>query len=214
MARAATPGQDEMRACDPAKQHRAGRVPAVAWHALSASEAASRQVVETAIGLQTGDVGARRAHYGENRLASTPPRSKWLAFLDQFKSLLILVLIGAAALAGAIGDLKDAVVILVVVLFNALLGFWQEHRAEATLAALKKMLSPTARVRRDGRVEEIPATGLVPGDLVLLEAGSSPRTTWRSTRPRLPANPTRRARTPGRPWPPRRRSPSASTWPT
>ncbi|WP_298937576.1 cation-translocating P-type ATPase [uncultured Ralstonia sp.] len=172
IARAATPGQDEMRACDPAEQHRAGQVPAVAWHALSASEAASRQVVETAIGLQTGDVGARRAHYGENRLASTPPRSKWLAFLDQFKSLLILVLIGAAALAGAIGDLKDAVVILVVVLFNALLGFWQEHRAEATLAALKKMLSPTARVRRDGRVEEIPAAQLVPGDIVLLEAGN------------------------------------------
>ena len=160
-----------MRACDPAEQHRAGQVLAVAWHALSASEAASRQVVETAIGLQTGDVGARRARYGENRLAEKPPRSKWLAFLDQFKSLLILVLIGAAVLAGAIGDIKDAVVILVVVLLNALLGFWQEHRAEATLAALKQMLAPVARVRRDGRVEEIPATALVPGDIVLLEAG-------------------------------------------
>ncbi|HBL26384.1 MAG TPA: hypothetical protein DD490_06070 [Acidobacteria bacterium] len=171
MARAATPGQDDMRACDPAEQHRAGQVLAVAWHALSASEAASRQVVETAIGLQTGDVGARRARYGENRLAEKPPRSKWLAFLDQFKSLLILVLIGAAALAGAIGDLKDAVVILAVVLFNAVLGFWQEHRAEATLAALKKMLSPVARVKRGGQVEELAAAQLVPGDLVMLEAG-------------------------------------------
>jgi len=87
------------------------------------------------------------------------------------------VLVAAAVLAGSIGDLKDAVVILVVVVLNALLGFWQEHRAEATLAALKKMLSPTARVRRDGGVHEVPATGLVPGDLVLLEAGDRyPRT--------------------------------------
>ncbi len=113
----------------------------------------------------------RLARHGENRLASMPPRSKWLLLADQFKSLLILVLIAAAVLAGSIGDLKDAVVILVVVVLNALLGFWQEHRAEATLAALKKMLSPTARVRRDGSVQEIPATGLVPGDLVLLDAG-------------------------------------------
>jgi len=171
MARAVTPAQDEKRACAPASLHFAEQTPKVAWHALSASEAASRQGVETAVGLHAGDVGARRDHYGENRLTEQPPRSKWLAFLDQFKSLLILVLIGAAALAGAIGDLKDAVVILVVVLFNALLGFWQEHRAEATLAALKQMLAPVARVRRDGRMEEIPAAQLVPGDIVLLEAG-------------------------------------------
>lgn len=122
-------------------------------------------------GIADAEAAARLEHFGENRLTEKPPRSKWLAFLDQFKSLLILVLIGAAALAGAIGDFKDAVVILIVVLFNALLGFWQEHRAEATLAALKKMLSPVARVRRAGRVEEIPAAQLVPGDIVLLEAG-------------------------------------------
>ena len=70
------------------------------------------------------------------------------------------------------GDLKDAVVILAVVLFNAVLGFWQEHRAEATLAALKKMLSPVARVKRGGQVEELAAAQLVPGDLVMLEAAN------------------------------------------
>jgi P-type Ca2+ transporter type 2C len=144
---------------------------AVAWHALAAGESAARLQMETAQGLEPAEAEQRLARFGENRLAEPPPRSRWLAFLDQFKSLLILVLIGAAVLAGAIGDLKDAVVILVVVLFNALLGFWQEHRAEATLAALKKMLSPQARVRRGGRVEEIPAAQLVPGDIVLLEAG-------------------------------------------
>jgi Ca2+-transporting ATPase len=144
---------------------------AAAWHATGVAEVATQLGVVAGADLTAAAAAARLARFGENRLAEKPPRSKWLAFLDQFRSLLILVLIGAALLAGAIGDIKDAVVILVVVLFNALLGFWQEHRAEATLAALKQMLAPTARVRRDGRVEGIPANGLVPGDLVLLEAG-------------------------------------------
>jgi Ca2+-transporting ATPase len=142
-----------------------------AWQSLDSTTVAQRLDVAPANGLNQEDAGKRLAQFGPNRLAEKPPRSKWLAFLDQFKSLLILVLIGAAALAGAIGDIKDAVVILIVVLFNALLGFWQEHRAEQTLAMLKKMLSPVARVRRDGRVEEIDASQLVSGDIVLLEAG-------------------------------------------
>lgn len=141
------------------------------WYQFKTDEALKRQAVEVAIGLSANAVETRLQEFGENRLAEKPPRSQWLAFFDQFKSLLILVLLGAAALAGAIGDLKDAVVILVVVFFNAVLGFWQEHRAEATLAALKKMLSPKARVRRNGQVEEIAATHLVPGDIILLEAG-------------------------------------------
>jgi len=141
------------------------------WHTLDPKATAMQLAVDPARGLDAAEAAVRLARYGQNRLAEKLPRSKWLAFADQFKSLLILVLIGAAVLAGAIGDIKDAVVILAVVLVNALLGFWQEHRAEATLAALKKMLAPVARVRRDGRVEEIPAVRLVPGDLVLLEAG-------------------------------------------
>ncbi|MDP3612798.1 MAG: HAD-IC family P-type ATPase, partial [Rubrivivax sp.] len=146
-----------------------GAVPA--WHGLDAAQAAAGQAMDPARGLDAAEAATRLARHGQNRLAEKPPRSKWLAFFDQFRSVLILVLIGAAALAGAIGDLKDAVVILVVVLFNAVLGFWQEHRAEATLAALKKMLAPVARVRRGGQVEELSAAQLVPGDLVMLEAG-------------------------------------------
>lgn len=145
--------------------------PVPAWHELGAAQAAVAQATDPVAGLDAAEAAKRLAIHGENRLAEKRPRSKWLVFLDQFRSLLILVLIGAAALAGAIGDLKDAVVILVVVAFNALLGFWQEHRAEATLAALKKMLSPVARVRRGGKIEEVPAAQLVPGDLVMLEAG-------------------------------------------
>jgi Ca2+-transporting ATPase len=145
--------------------------PPIPWHAQSTDLICAGLETDSARGLSVAEARARLARHGENRLASIPPRSRWLAFADQFKSLLILVLIGAAVLAGTIGDIKDAVVILLVVLVNALLGFWQEHRAEATLAALKKMLAPVARVRRDGRVEEIAAAQLVPGDLVLLEAG-------------------------------------------
>ena len=144
---------------------------APAWHAQTALETAARLGCDVDAGLGQAQVRQGLARHGENRLAEKPPRSRWLLFADQFKSLLILVLLAAAVLAGAIGDLKDAVVILVVVLLNALLGFWQEHRAEATLAALKRMLSPEARVRRDGQVQVIPAAGLVPGDVVLLEAG-------------------------------------------
>ena len=141
------------------------------WHGLTADEVVRRLGTDPVHGLDAALVRDRLVRHGENRLAEKPPRSKWLKFADQFRSLLIIVLLAAAVLAGAIGDLKDAVVILVVVVLNALLGFWQENRAEATLAALKKMLSPEARVRRAGRVAVVPAAGLVPGDVVLLEAG-------------------------------------------
>ncbi len=125
----------------------------------------------TSQGLSVAEAQQRLQRHGPNRLKEKPPRSAWLKFLDQFKNLLVIVLLGAAALAGAIGDVKDAVVILIVVVFNACLGFYQEHRAEATLAALKKMLAQHARVRRGGEVQEIAAENLVPGDFVLLEAG-------------------------------------------
>jgi Ca2+-transporting ATPase len=144
---------------------------ATAWQTVTARDALRLQRVDPGSGLDEDEVQARRQTFGRNRLAEKPPRPAWRAFLDQFRNVLILVLIGAALLAGAIGDIKDAVVILIVVLVNALLGFWQEHRAEQTLVALKKLLSPVARVRRDGIETEVLATRLVPGDLVMLEAG-------------------------------------------
>jgi Ca2+-transporting ATPase len=143
----------------------------VAWHMLDTAEAARRLGVDPAQGLGADEARRRRQRYGPNRLAEPPPRPKWRAFVDQFRSMLIVILLVAAVIAAAIGDWKSVVVILVVVLFNATLGFWQEHRAEKTLAALKKMLAPMARVRRNAHVESIPAVELVPGDIVLLEAG-------------------------------------------
>ena len=135
------------------------------------SAAALAHLESTTQGLSTAEARQRLDRFGPNRLREKPPRPVWLKFVDQFKNLLVLVLIGAAALAGVIGDTKDAVVILVVVVLNAGLGFYQEHRAEATLAALKQMLARHARVRRGGEVLQVAAEALVPGDIVLLEAG-------------------------------------------
>ena len=143
----------------------------VPWHAQTSQRCLEQLNSNPQTGLGTDEVAAGLARHGANRLAEKAPRPAWLKFLDQFKSLLVLILIGAALLAGAIGDLKDAIVIGIVVLLNATLGFFQEHRAEAALAALKNMLAPTARVRRDGEVQQIEAVGLVPGDILLLEAG-------------------------------------------
>ncbi|WP_413925937.1 cation-translocating P-type ATPase [Candidatus Accumulibacter phosphatis] len=141
------------------------------WHTLSAADAADALAVDAAAGLSLTDVAERLARHGENRLSEARPRPLWLKFLDQFRNFLVVVLVFAALLAWAIGDVKDAVVILVVVLLNAGLGFWQEHRAERTLTALKQMLAARARVRRDGLVSDVDASQLVPGDIVLLEAG-------------------------------------------
>jgi Ca2+-transporting ATPase len=141
------------------------------WHVQSAAEVCADLETDPARGLTPDAAMQRLARHGPNKLAEKKPRPAWLKFFDQFRNMLVMVLLGAVVLAAAIGDLKDAVVILIVVVLNAALGFYQEHRAEATLAALKKMLAQHARVRRGGRVLEIPAEELVPGDLVLLEAG-------------------------------------------
>lgn len=141
------------------------------WHAQPPEHCLAQLASNPVAGLDNEEVTRRLAEHGANRLAEKASRPVWLKFIDQFKSLLVLILIGAAILAGAIGDFKDAIVIAIVVLLNACLGFFQEHRAEAALAALKNMLAPTARVRRDGEVQQIEAVDLVPGDILLLEAG-------------------------------------------
>ena len=140
-------------------------------HVMSAEEVAVRHQVQPQTGLGSEAVASRLDSCGPNRLPEMPPRSPWTVLLAQFKSILILILIGAAALAGAIGNVKDAVVILAVVVINALVGFYQEYRAEQSLAALKKMLPASTRVRREGVACKISAEALVPGDIVLLEAG-------------------------------------------
>jgi Ca2+-transporting ATPase len=122
-------------------------------------------------GLGTADATNRLEQIGPNRLVEPVGRSRWRRFADQFRNLLVGILAGAALLAALLGDLKDAVVVAVVLVINAVLGYVQEGRAESAMAALKRMLATRSRVRRDGAVIEVPADELVPGDVVLLEAG-------------------------------------------
>ncbi|MCD9624126.1 cation-translocating P-type ATPase [Rhabdothermincola salaria] len=141
------------------------------WHVLAAAEAAERLEVDPTVGLSSAEVVERTARYGPNRLAETPPRPRWKLFLDQFRSGIVVLLAGAAVLAAVFGDLKDPIVIAVVLLINAVLGYTQEAKASNALAALEEMLISRVRVRRDGEVREVVTDDLVPGDVVLLEAG-------------------------------------------
>ncbi|HEB77515.1 MAG TPA: HAD family hydrolase, partial [Methylothermaceae bacterium] len=143
----------------------------VPWHALTAKAALQRLQVDPVRGLSEAEAGSRRQHYGLNRLVEKPPVTVWQLLLRQFRSFLILILVGAAGLAWFVGDFRNAIIILVVVVINAMLGLYQEYRAEQSLALLKKMLVPEAEVRREGRERMIPATELVPGDIVILDAG-------------------------------------------
>ncbi len=142
------------------------------WHALSASAVAQRLTVDPLAGLSAGEAARRIVQYGLNEIRERPPRPLWRMLLDQFTDFMILVLIGAAIISGIIGEPPDAIAIVVIVLLNGVIGFVQEYRAERAIAALKLLAASTARVRRGGHVTEISALQLVPGDVVLLEAGN------------------------------------------
>ncbi len=122
-------------------------------------------------GLSSEEVEKRLQEYGPNELKSGKKRTVLMMFLDQFKDFMILVLIVAAFISGFIGETSDTVAIIVIVVLNAVIGFIQEYRAEKAMAALKKMAAPAATVVRDGLPQNIPASLVVPGDIVMLEAG-------------------------------------------
>ncbi|ROV69625.1 MULTISPECIES: cation-translocating P-type ATPase [Streptomyces] len=140
-------------------------------HRRDAADVAGSLAVVPARGLTTADAERRADAWGANELAEPVRRPQWLRLLDQFRSWLIGILLAAAVIAGAVGEVKDALVITVVLVINTIIGYLQERRAERSLEALRRMLVPTARVRRDGEVQVVPAGSLVLGDIVLLEAG-------------------------------------------
>jgi len=122
-------------------------------------------------GLTAGEAASRLARHGPNRLPQAQSRGPLVRFLAQFNNVLIYVLIGAALVTGALQHWVDTGVILAVVLANAVIGFVQEGKAEAAMAAIRGMLAPRAAVLRDGQRVTVDGADLVPGDLVLLEAG-------------------------------------------
>ena len=142
------------------------------WHRLSPVETSEQLQVEPADGLSEAEVTARLARYGHNELTEQGSRSPWRILWEQFTSTMALILTAAAVVSGLVGSFKDAGTIFAIVILFALLGFFQDYRAEQAIAALKKLAVPLVRVRRAGQVLDLPATELVPGDIVLLEAGS------------------------------------------
>jgi Ca2+-transporting ATPase len=143
------------------------------WYELSADEVATQLAVDPAQGLSNEEVARRRTEHGRNVLAAKKTESGLEAFLRQYQDLMQIILVGAAVVNQVVtGEVGTTVVLIGLTIFNAVLGLRQEAKAEASLAALEKMLKDIARVRRDGVAVEIDAAELVPGDIVLFEAGN------------------------------------------
>jgi Ca2+-transporting ATPase len=128
--------------------------------------------VDAAAGLSSAEAARRLSRYGPNELRDHGQQSAWKIALRQFADAMIVLLILAAAVTGLLGDREDTIVILAIVVLNAAIGFAQEYRAERAVQALKRLGSAHARVRRAGAIMTIPERQVVPGDIVLLEAGA------------------------------------------
>ncbi len=140
------------------------------WHTKN-TEQAFVQLNSGEAGLGAGEAAARLQEYGPNEIQAAQRISPWEILLEQFKNVLILILLGATALSFFLGHGVESIVIAVIVLFAVGLGFVQEYRAERAIEALRQMAAPTATVLRDGQDVKIPAREVVPGDVVILHTG-------------------------------------------
>ncbi|HTL88334.1 MAG TPA: cation-translocating P-type ATPase [Leptolyngbya sp.] len=159
--------------------------PNTAWHTLDIVGSLSTLKSDRTTGLSEQEASIRLEQYGTNELEETSGRSAWTILIDQFKNVMLLMLIAVALISGILdlialtqGNLKDGevpfkdtIAILAIVILNGALGYFQESRAEQALAALKQLSSPRVRILRGGRVSEVDSKYLVPGDVMLLEAG-------------------------------------------
>jgi P-type Ca2+ transporter type 2C len=144
----------------------------ISWHAIENEEVLRALDSHINTGLSSADVAARQEKYGLNELQEAPPTSFWMMLWSQVNSFVIYMLLGAAIISAALGDYVEAIAIMAIVVLNAIMGIIQESRAEAALAALKKLAAPEAAILRDGKRVSVPASQLVPGDIVFLEAGN------------------------------------------
>jgi Ca2+-transporting ATPase len=142
------------------------------WHQESGKGVAEHLQVRPEQGLTEAQASERLTRYGANVLPEGRKRGPFAMFLGQFKDFMILILIAAAIVSGLLGDVVDSLVILIIVVLNAVIGFVQEYRADRALAALQRLASPRAKVLRGGQWREADAAHLVPGDVVSLEAGN------------------------------------------
>ena len=142
------------------------------WH-LEQVEKVLQLTGSSESGLSTAEVEKRAIEYGPNEITGAKKKPAIFLFLNQFKDFMILVLIAAAVISGLIGDLTDTIVIITIIILNAIVGFIQEFRAERAIEALKKMTVINATVIRNNAVTTVSSIALVPGDIFLLEAGTS-----------------------------------------
>ena len=144
----------------------------VDWHCLDAEAVVTRLQTNAASGLDPDEAARRLSYYGANALPEGESRSLLRLFLSQFADFMIMVLLAAAVISGIIGEPQDAIAIVVILLLNAIIGSVQEDRAERAVAALRAMAAPEALVLRGGERITVAASELVPGDLVVLQAGN------------------------------------------
>jgi Ca2+-transporting ATPase len=142
------------------------------WYQLDADDVVSELQSDASKGLTAGEAGRRLAEFGPNELVERDIKNPWRIVWEQMTAVMVLILIVAAIVSLLLGELDDPIIIIAIVILNAVLGFSQEYRAEKAIAALKRLAVPTVRVRRDDDVEEISASELVPGDIILIEAGN------------------------------------------
>ncbi|HHT64252.1 MAG: calcium-translocating P-type ATPase, SERCA-type [Bacillota bacterium] len=141
------------------------------WFSKSPEEVLKEFDVNPSTGLSSEEAKTRIEKYGENKLKGKPKKSIISLFFAQLKDMLIYVLLGAALITIAIGEYVDAIIILLVVVLNAVIGVVQEYKAEKAIEALQQMATPKSLVKRDGEVKEISSEEIVPGDIVVLDAG-------------------------------------------
>src|SRR3990167_2558447 len=141
------------------------------WHTMQTAEVIKGIDTTVNAGLSLSEVEDRLKKYGYNQLEEKEGVSPFMLFLGQFNDFIVCVLIAAAIVSGFMGEWIDALAIIAIVIINAIIGFIQEYRAEKSLAALQKMSAPFSKVMQDGEMHSIPSRDIVPGDIVLLEAG-------------------------------------------
>ncbi len=141
------------------------------WHSLAAADVLKQLASHSDVGLDSTEAGKRLATYGFNELQGGKKILALGLLIEQFKNVLILILLGASLVSGFLGHGLEAVAIAVIVLFAVLLGFIQEYRAEKAIDSLKKMAAPTALVLRNGEEQEVPAKELVSGDIIIIATG-------------------------------------------
>ena len=146
------------------------------WHTINPQQTVETLNSDANYGLSSSEIESRQQRFGKNELIEGKGRSNLIIFWEQFTNIMLVMLIAIAIISGILnlrrGSFpKDSIAIFTIVILNAILGYLQESRAEKALAALKRLSSPNVRVIRDGSARQFDAEQLVPGDIILLEAG-------------------------------------------